>query len=168
MLDNTIFYSYLDSPLEKILIARNSAGLTHILFQTEIGTKPLGPGWRFETEPPREVANQFQAYFAGELYEFDLPLSPSGTSFQLEVWQALQAIPYGQTISYAELARKIGKPRAMRAVGAANGRNPLPIVIPCHRVIGSNGSLTGYGGGLWRKQWLLEHERRIITKEGVS
>jgi methylated-DNA-[protein]-cysteine S-methyltransferase len=106
----------------------------------------------------RVAADQLAAYFAGERTDFDLPLSPSGTPFQLSVWRALLSIPYGETISYRELARRIGNAKAVRAVGAANGRNPIPIIVPCHRVIGADGSLTGYGGGLPRKRLLLELE----------
>jgi methylated-DNA-[protein]-cysteine S-methyltransferase len=101
---------------------------------------------------------QLDEYFAGARLEFDLPLDAQGTPFQRRVWTALAEIPFGQTISYAELARRVGDVKAVRAVGAANGRNPIPIIVPCHRVIGANGSLVGFGGGLERKQWLLEHE----------
>ncbi|MBO0838982.1 MAG: methylated-DNA--[protein]-cysteine S-methyltransferase, partial [Actinobacteria bacterium] len=103
---------------------------------------------------------QLDAYFAGELTEFSLPLAPAGTQFQRQVWAALQQIPYGQTWSYGQLAEKIGNPAAVRAVGLANGRNPIAVVIPCHRVIGADGSLTGYGGGLDRKRFLLDLEAR--------
>lgn len=101
---------------------------------------------------------QLDEYFKGERREFSLALQPEGTGFQKAVWQQLAAIPYGQTASYGDVARALGNPQAVRAVGAANGQNPISIIIPCHRVIGSNGKLTGYGGGLWRKEWLLEHE----------
>jgi methylated-DNA-[protein]-cysteine S-methyltransferase len=111
-------------------------------------------------EPFAAAAQQFAAYFAGELTAFDLPIAPAGTEFQRSVWTALQTIPYGQTWSYGQLADKIGNPAAVRAVGLANGRNPVAIVIPCHRVIGSDGSLTGYGGGLDRKRFLLDLEAR--------
>ena len=111
-------------------------------------------------EPFAAAVQQLAAYFAGELTSFDLPIAPTGTDFQRSVWTALQSIPYGQTWSYAQLADKIGKPAAVRAVGLANGRNPVAIVIPCHRVIGSDGSLTGYGGGLDRKRFLLDLEDR--------
>ncbi|HXW87233.1 MAG TPA: methylated-DNA--[protein]-cysteine S-methyltransferase [Streptosporangiaceae bacterium] len=110
-------------------------------------------------EPFAAAAAQLSEYFAGRLAEFDLPLSPAGTDFQLRVWAGLRAIPYGQTLSYGELARRIGSPAASRAVGLANGRNPIAIVIPCHRVIGADGSMTGYGGGLERKEFLLALER---------
>jgi methylated-DNA-[protein]-cysteine S-methyltransferase len=107
------------------------------------------------------AAEQLDAYFRGELTSFDLPLSLDGTRFQRSVWAALQSIPYGQTISYGELARRIGQPSASRAVGLANGRNPVAIVVPCHRVIGADGSLTGYGGGMDRKRFLLGLEQRV-------
>ncbi|MBB2892943.1 methylated-DNA--[protein]-cysteine S-methyltransferase [Flexivirga oryzae] len=107
------------------------------------------------------VAQQLREYFAGEREEFDLPVRPAGTEFQQRVWRALREIPYGQTWSYGELAQHIGSPTASRAVGLANGRNPISIVIPCHRVIGANGSMTGYGGGIHRKQWLLAHEKAV-------
>jgi methylated-DNA-[protein]-cysteine S-methyltransferase len=105
-----------------------------------------------------EAADQLRAYFAGELREFDLPLAPSGTEFQRRVWDAVSAVPFGATASYAEIAAAIGTTSACRAVGAANGRNPLPVIVPCHRVVGSTGALTGYGGGLERKQALLDLE----------
>ena len=109
-----------------------------------------------------DLTTQLGDYFAGRRRTFTIELAPNGTPFQLAVWKALLAIPYGDTVSYAELARRIGKPRAVRAVGAANGANPIPVIIPCHRVIGSNGTLTGYGGGIERKQWLLTHEGRRL------
>jgi methylated-DNA-[protein]-cysteine S-methyltransferase len=110
-------------------------------------------------EPFATASVQLRAYFDGELTEFDLPLSPAGTEFQRRVWAGLRAIPYGQTVTYGELARRLGRPAASRAVGLANGKNPISIVVPCHRVIGSDGSLTGYGGGLDRKRFLLALER---------
>lgn len=116
-------------------------------------------GVRVESDPVLdEAARQLTEYFASERTEFDLPLRPIGTEFQRRVWQALRDIPFGQTWSYGELAEHIGSPTASRAVGLANGRNPISIVIPCHRVIGANGSMTGYGGGIERKRWLLSHE----------
>jgi len=105
-----------------------------------------------------DAADQLRAYFAGKLREFDLPLAPRGTPFQLSVWDAVSAIPYGSTATYAEIAAAVGRPSACRAVGAANGRNPLPVIVPCHRVIGAAGALTGYGGGLERKRFLLDLE----------
>lgn len=108
----------------------------------------------------RACLSQFDEYFKGERREFSLALDPKGTDFQKAVWRQLATIPYGQTVSYLEIARLIGNEKAVRAVGAANGQNPITIIVPCHRVIGSNGQLTGYGGGLWRKAWLLNHERK--------
>src|SRR5262249_31221022 len=113
--------------------------------------------------PLADVRAQLAAYFAGELTLFDLPLAPHGSAFQLGVWEQLRRIPYGETISYGELARRIGDQSAARAVGAANGQNPLPIIVPCHRVIGADGSLTGFGGGIATKKFLLEHEQRFAT-----
>jgi methylated-DNA-[protein]-cysteine S-methyltransferase len=104
-----------------------------------------------------------EEYFARARTTFDLPLDPSGTAFQRRVWDALRAIPYGATTSYGELARRLGDPRATRAVGTANGQNPIPIIVPCHRVIGAHGELTGFGGGLDRKRWLLEHEGALMA-----
>lgn len=109
-----------------------------------------------------ETARQLTAYFDGTLTEFDLPIRLTGTDFRMQCWQALLTIPYGETISYGEQARRIGKPKAVRAVGGANHHNPISIVVPCHRVIGADGTLTGYGGGVDKKAWLLAHERRVL------
>lgn len=151
----TIF-TIMPSPLGEIVIARQERGLTHVAFLPHAGL-PLA-AWRRDDAAVAEAVGQLTAYFAGERREFDLPLAPQGTPFQLRVWAALPTIPYGQTISYGELARQLGDGKAVRAVGAANGRNPIAIIIPCHRVIGSDGSLTGYGGGLERKEALLSLE----------
>jgi methylated-DNA-[protein]-cysteine S-methyltransferase len=160
MTPDSVYYTLMDSPFGEILVARNFKGLCYIEFQA--GPSPIVPGaaWIFDQEAFEDAQSQLRAYFAGELFQFDLPLAPAGTPFQLRVWQALKTIPYGKVISYAELAGKIGRSRSSaRAVGAANGKNPLPIVIPCHRVIGSHGELTGYGGGLHIKEALLALER---------
>lgn len=109
--------------------------------------------------------SQLDEYFRGERQEFSLRLAPEGTDFQKTVWRQLTTIPYGQTVSYLDIARLIGNEKSVRAVGAANGQNPIAIIVPCHRVIGSNGQLTGYGGGLWRKEWLLRHERRLTSPQ---
>jgi methylated-DNA-[protein]-cysteine S-methyltransferase len=119
----------------------------------------FGPPADLEQEPFATAAAQLRAYFDGELTEFDLPLAPAGTDFQRRVWAGLRAIPYGQTVTYGQLASRLGNPAASRAVGLANGKNPISIVVPCHRVIGSDGSLTGYGGGLDRKRFLLTLEQ---------
>ena len=131
----------------------------HFDKQSKIGKAPDSRPATVNRSP---VADQLAEYFSGKRTTFDLKLALRGTPFQLDVWQALREIPYGDTISYAELARRVGKPNAVRAVGAANGANPIPVIIPCHRVIGSNGTLTGYGGGIERKQWLLAHEGRRL------
>jgi methylated-DNA-[protein]-cysteine S-methyltransferase len=153
-------YATLDSPLGPVLVAGDAAGLRHISFQA--GTRALdpAPGWVRDEVALGDALEQLAAYFAGARTAFALPLAPRGTPFQQRVWAALREIPYGETISYGTLARRIGRPTASRAVGAANGRNPLPIVVPCHRVIGSTGALTGFGGGLHLKEGLLALERR--------
>ena len=155
-------YAQIDSPLGPLLLAADETGLRSIDFVN--GRRPVSPQptWREDPEFLGEPIQQLHAYFAGDLESFDLPLQPKGTEFQLAVWRKLCGIPYGETISYGELARRIGNPKASRAVGLANGANPIPIVIPCHRVIGSNGKLTGYGGGLPIKEKLLALERRQL------
>ena len=155
-------YTFLDSQLGRILIAADTAGLRLISFQNGKNARSPEPDWVEDPEALADVADQLEAYLAGERETFDLELAPSGTPFQLEVWRGLARIPYGTTISYAELARRIGKPKAIRAVGAANGANPLPIVLPCHRVVGADGSLTGYGGGLEIKEALLQLEGALL------
>ena len=154
------WYTYLKSPVGSLLLAANDLGLKCIGFpEGKMARKP-DPGWKADPSRFGEVIRQLAAYFAGGLKEFDLALAPEGTPFQLRVWQQLRSIPYGTTVSYGEIGRRIGKPSAVRAIGSANGRNPLPIVIPCHRVIGRDGSLTGYGGGLAVKEALLALERK--------
>jgi methylated-DNA-[protein]-cysteine S-methyltransferase len=153
-----VSYSIQQSPIGELRLTSMAGALTGIWMLEPDDEVRVAPGWVREEEPFAAAWEQLTAYFAGDLTEFDLQLAPRGTPFQLRVWDALRTIPFGQTISYAELARRIDDPRAVRAVGAANGRNPLPIVLPCHRVIGADGSLTGYGGGLDRKRILLELE----------
>ncbi len=160
-MDREVVYTYIKSPNGTILLARNEAGLTRINFQEGKHKVQPGPSWRREDGPLLEAIDQLRAYFNGTRQSFDLPLAPEGTTFQQKVWRALQDIPCGETITYGELADRIGRPTASRAVGAANGQNPLPIVIPCHRVIGANGKLTGYAGGLKIKKALLDHEQRV-------
>ena len=159
---NTTAFTRIESPLGPLLLAADSTGLRNIEFVN--GRRPARPhpAWHEDPELLQEPVRQLRAYFAGELEMFDLPLAPAGTKFQLAVWNRLCEIPYGETICYGELARRIGNPKASRAVGLANGSNPIPIVIPCHRVIGSNGKLTGYGGGLPIKEKLLALERRQL------
>lgn len=155
-------YTRMESPVGPLLIVADDSGLRRIDFVNGRTPAPVDPQWHDDPEPLRETIRQLRAYFAGELETFDLTLAPQGTPFQLAVWNRLCEISFGETISYGELARCIGNPNASRAVGLANGSNPIPIVIPCHRVIGSNGKLTGYGGGLPIKEKLLALERRQL------
>jgi len=150
----------MESPVGRLLLAGDAAGLKLIGFPGGSRARRPAADWRRDDGGFDEARRQLQAYFRGALTRFDLKLAPEGTPFQLAVWRALREIPYGETRSYGELARAIGRPSASRAVGAANGANPLPIVVPCHRVIGSSGSLTGFGGGLETKAALLALERR--------
>jgi methylated-DNA-[protein]-cysteine S-methyltransferase len=155
-------FAQIASPAGPLLLAADEAGLRQILFVNGRASVRPDPAWREDRAALAEPIRQLRAYFAGELETFDLALAPQGTPFQLEVWRRLRDIPYGETISYGDLARRIGNPQASRAVGLANGANPISIVIPCHRVIGSNGKLTGYGGGLEVKEKLLALERRQL------
>lgn len=148
------FFPYV-TPVGHVTIAADGSSITEIAF----GKKQL-EGAERPTELTNRAANQLQEYFAGKRTAFDLPLNPKGTPFQTSVWAALADIPYGETRSYREIAEAIGKPRAQRAVGGANNKNPLPIVIPCHRVIGANGKPVGYGGGLKTKEFLLDLEQK--------
>ena len=156
------FYTQIESPVGPLLLVADDTGLRQILFVNGRHPAQPEPSWKRDRAPLNDTILQLQAYFAGELEKFDLQLAPEGTPFQLGVWHRLCEIPYGKTISYGELASRIGNPKASRAVGLANGSNPIPIVIPCHRVIGSNGKLTGYGGGLPIKEKLLALERRQL------
>jgi methylated-DNA-[protein]-cysteine S-methyltransferase len=161
-MEQSLFYSWMKSPVGELLLAADDAGLRHITFADGREPAQPGPHWRENASPLRETIRQLRAWFAGELRDFNLALAPEGPAFHQRVWRELCNIPYGETISYGELARRIGSPNASRAVGRANGANPIPIVIPCHRVIGSNGKLTGYGGGLPRKEFLLALERKQL------
>jgi methylated-DNA-[protein]-cysteine S-methyltransferase len=155
-------YTELESPIGPLILAADEVGLRKILFANGRDNSRPGPSWRKNAAPLAEAIRQLRAYLAGELTAFDLPLAPEGTEFQRRVWRRLCDIPYGETISYGELAARIGNPKASRAVGLANGSNPISIVIPCHRVIGSNGKLTGYGGGLPIKEKLLALEQKQL------
>lgn len=159
-----------ESPLGLVRISGDEAGVSAIsctdvppgadALVTSLPEQALGP--------LQQAVEQLQEYFAGARQAFDFPLNPAGTTFQQSVWQALLKVPFGTTLSYLTLSRRIGDEKAIRAVAAANGRNPLWIVVPCHRIIGSDGSLTGYAGGLWRKQWLLDHERIYSGRETAT
>jgi methylated-DNA-[protein]-cysteine S-methyltransferase len=149
------YWIELSTPVGPIVLYADDDAITWIDINGE-RAKPAG-----KSKPNailKRAEKQMKEYFAGKRTQFDLPLAPSGTDFQMRVWKAMQKIPFGQVLTYGQLARVVNRPAASRAVGAACGRNPLPIVVPCHRVVGSTGSLTGFGGGLEMKQWLLEHE----------
>jgi methylated-DNA-[protein]-cysteine S-methyltransferase len=154
-----ICWHEIDSPIGRLLLAAEGAALVQVHFQAGPHRLQPAPTWRHEAAPLSVATRQLMEYFAGSRHCFELPLAPRGTPFQLAVWRALQGIPYGETISYGELAARLGAPGAARAVGLANGANPLPIIVPCHRVIGADGSLTGFGGGLPIKRALLALER---------
>ncbi len=155
----TVHYRHIDSPVGPLLVAAGDEGVRLIEFHAPRHPLAPGPDWREgDHDLLQRLQQQLAEYFGGGRRGFHLPLAPHGTDFQRQVWRELANIPYGSTISYAELATRVGRPSATRAVGAANGRNPIPIVLPCHRVIGADGSLTGFGGGLPTKQFLLRLE----------
>jgi len=153
-----MYYCYMDTPIGALLLAGDDDGLGLVGFPKGKMRHDPEPDWIFNAKPFAAARQQLEEYFAGERKEFDLPLHLSGTDFQVQVLQELRRIPYGETTSYGDIAKRIGRPKAMRAVGAANGRNPIPIIVPCHRVIGSSGDLTGFGGGLDTKKALLRLE----------
>ncbi|CDO59601.1 Methylated-DNA--protein-cysteine methyltransferase [Candidatus Phaeomarinobacter ectocarpi] len=158
ILKRELRYTYIPSPIGDLLVAGDADSLHLISFPTGSKTIRHAEHWQRDDDGFRDVAEQLAAYFAGDLTQFNLPLTLDGTDFQNEIWRNLATIPYGQTASYGEMAKKAGRPKASRAVGAANGANPLPIVLPCHRVIGSTGALTGFGGGMDAKKFLLSLE----------
>jgi methylated-DNA-[protein]-cysteine S-methyltransferase len=162
-------YATMSSPVGELLLTAEDGGLTRVYFERHVRGERIGDAWRSAAgitgaaaDTLAEARRQLDAYFVGALTTFTLPLAAAGTPFQQRVWAALRGIAFGETVSYAGIARRIGAPDAVRAVGAANGRNPLSIVVPCHRVIGTDGSLTGFGGGIERKRWLLRHEGALL------
>lgn len=159
-------YTRIATPVGDLLVAGTDEELHFLSFPT--GSKAFGPDpeWRHDDGPFHEVRRQVAAYFAGDLRRFDLPLRLAGTAFQNRVWRYLAGIPFGETRSYGQIAADLGHPRSSRAVGSANGSNPLPIILPCHRVIGANGSLTGFGGGIPVKSFLLRHEGLLGPARG--
>jgi methylated-DNA-[protein]-cysteine S-methyltransferase len=159
-----IYYDYYDSPLGQILLTANEIALTGLHFVGEKYYPAVAPAWQRNADGAilNKTAAQLDQYFAGNRQSFDMTLAPQGTEFQRTVWNALTTLDFGETVSYGQLAQRIGKPKAVRAVGAANGRNPISIIVPCHRVIGASGALTGYAGGLARKDALLKLEAMAV------
>ena len=160
-----MYYTYLESPVGPFLVAGDSSALAITSFSTGHQHRRPGSDWIDDRRPLEFAIRQLDEYFAGERSAFDLPLRIVGTPFQKEVWEALRDVPFGETASYGQIARAIGRPNASRAVGAANGANVLPIIIPCHRIIGADGSLTGFGGGLETKVFLLAHEGSLPEQQ---
>lgn len=160
------FFTFYESPIQALRLVSDGQSLIGLYLASAKHDRMVQGDWVEDAsvDPFPAAKQQLTAYFSGTLMEFDLPLKMQGTVFQQRVWDALKTIPYGTTMSYGEVAQHIGQPKASRAVGLANGRNPISIIVPCHRVIGASGKLTGYGGGLEHKQWLLTHERLTRMK----
>jgi methylated-DNA-[protein]-cysteine S-methyltransferase len=153
----------IDSPVGELLLVATDAGLAGVYFDvSRLRPPPVATTGEGGADILAAARQQLDEYFTHRRVTFDLPLDPRGTPFQLRVWNALREVPYGETVSYSEIARRIGAADAVRAVGAANGANPIPIVVPCHRVVGARGELTGFGGGIERKRWLLAHETKAL------
>jgi methylated-DNA-[protein]-cysteine S-methyltransferase len=165
---NAPYFSELSSPIGSLLLLGDERSLAALYMVDHRHQPPLPTGCERNDSAFRQARAQLAAYFAGERLEFELELAGQGTAFQRRVWSALCDIQFGETESYGGLARRIGNPNASRAVGLANGKNPISIIVPCHRVIGKSGSLTGYGGGMERKKWLLEHEQRIAAQRPLK
>jgi methylated-DNA-[protein]-cysteine S-methyltransferase len=165
-----VYFTFCKSPIQDIRLVSDGQSLIGLYLVSEKHDRRVQSDWLEDAsvDPFPATKQQLAAYFSGQLTEFDLPLQVQGTIFQRWVWDALKTIPYGTTMSYGELAQYLGQPKASRAVGLANGRNPVSIIVPCHRVIGANGKLTGYGGGLEHKQWLLSHERLTCMNSQIS
>ena len=153
-----MLHTTIQSPIGELLLTGDGEAIRGLYIQDGLAAMEPDPGWRRDDNAFADAREQLGEYFAGERTDFDLALAPEGTEFQRRVWDGLRAIPYGETRSYAELARAVGRPGAARAVGAANGRNPITVIVPCHRVIGSNGDLAGFSGGVERKRMLLDLE----------
>ncbi len=158
------------SPIGHIRLSADDRGLTSLTIDTSAHTAEADaePETAGDADIIYDAIEQLHAYFAGRLTYFDLPVNPHGTDFQRRAWRELQRIPFGETMTYGEQARRMDDPKACRAVGRANGANPIPIIIPCHRVIGADGKLTGFSSGLWIKRWLLDHENRLFHSSAVS
>ena len=164
------FYTHCDSPLGELLLTSTGAELQGLYLFGQKYFPRILPEWLHQStlELFQQVESQLQEYFQQQRRTFDIPLAPLGTDFQQQVWQQLPLIPYGETISYGELSRRVGLPNGARAVGAANGRNPISIIVPCHRVVASSGKMQGYAGGIDRKQWLLRHEGKPVETMQLS
>jgi methylated-DNA-[protein]-cysteine S-methyltransferase len=160
---SALVYTRTDSPIGELVLAGDGGVLQRLHMMEGRHPVRIDPAWRRDDDAFADARAQLGEYFEGRRTSFDVPLALHGTPFQRRVWEALLEIPYGETTSYGELARRLGSPRAMRAVGLANGRNPVAVIVPCHRVIGADGTLTGYGGGLERKRLLLELESRRLA-----
>ncbi len=158
------YYSTMESPVGTLLLLGDGKALTGLYMHDQKYRPPIAVECELNDKLFRDVREQLNAYFAGTLRDFDVTLDGNGTEFQKAVWKELRKIPYGVTNTYGDLAKRLGNANASRAVGLANGHNPIGIIVPCHRVVGANGSLTGYAGGIERKQWLLEHERCYATQ----
>jgi len=167
--NQALYFTTTDSPVGHLTLVASDAGVRAILWEAEgehVRVRFATAGAVEQPDHPvlTDAVGQLGQYFAGERREFDLPLDTVGTEFQRSAWTALRTIPFGATVSYGEQARRLGNPKAVRAVGTANGRNPVSIVVPCHRVVGSDGSLTGFAAGLETKAWLLDHERDVLAR----
>ena len=158
-----ILYTSIESPIGELLLTGDTHFICSVHVCKQKNAPIIGGDWLRNDSVFSNAVLQLNEYFSGFRFQFDLPLAPAGTEFQKRVWNGLCQIPYGKTCGYGEMARDLGNPNASRAVGMANGRNPISIIVPCHRVIGANGSLTGYGGGLTAKKWLLDHESRNVS-----
>ncbi len=157
-----VLYTEIESPIGTLLLTMEQEQLTNVCMSQQKRPVEVQPEWIPSERPFRAIAKQFAEYFRGKRHDFDIPLCMAGTEFQCSVWNQLRKIPYGTTTTYGEIAKRIGNPKAVRAVGLANGQNPIPIIVPCHRVIGSNGKLTGFGGGLENKAKLLQLEQHSL------
>lgn len=164
----TRYHTSVPSPVGDLLLTGDGEALTGLFLSGSRSSAAPDPGWRHDRGPFRAAIAQLDAYFSGGCRAFDVPLAPRGTPFQLRVWQALLDIAYGQTATYGAIALRIGCPGGARAVGLANGKNPISIIVPCHRVIGGDASLVGYGGGIERKRWLLAHEAAVSARAAVG
>jgi methylated-DNA-[protein]-cysteine S-methyltransferase len=159
------YQTKIDSPIGTLTLVAEDDALTEVHFPNDAHDDDIDMVDAADHAVLQQAAHELGEYFSGARVDFDVPLGPRGTAFQLAAWSALRTIPFGETVSYGEQAKRLGEPGKARAVGAANGRNPLPIIVPCHRVVGANGHLTGFGGGIETKAWLLDHEREVRTRD---